>query len=138
MISPLLLCIIAAGAGAVVAGVWLEWMNRRAAGWPSVEASVTCSERLPDPMRVGSTAEFQYRFTVNGDCFESSRVSFAVAWPSEEGLLRLVARFPVGQRLTAWYDPQHPSTAVIERPARSGGIGLAVAGAILVIAAALI
>jgi hypothetical protein len=134
MVTSLMLAIVAAGLGAVVSGVWLERMSCRAAGWPSVAAEVTRSARLPDPLGVGGTAEFKYRFTINGRLYESSRVSFAATWPSEARLLRLVARFPVGCSVTAWYNPQDPSTAVIERPRTSGGRGLALAGSLLVAA----
>lgn len=134
MVTPLMLSIVAAGAGAVVAGAWLERMNRRAAGWPSIAAEVTRSERHPDPLGMGSAAEFKYRFMVDGRCFESSRVSFVATWPSDANLLRPVARFPVGCRLTAWYDPKHPSTAVIERPSTSGGSWLVAAGALALVA----
>jgi len=131
MIDVLSASVGAAGGGALVAGLWLEWMNRRAGDWPCVQGTVTRSTVEHDAPGAGAVAEFAYRFTVNGFDVESSRVSFAANWSSEAALRDLVARLPTGQSVNVWYDPNNPSMAVIERETSTGGVAVACLGAML-------
>jgi Protein of unknown function (DUF3592) len=121
MEAALRLAMAAAGLGLALAALWLGWMNRRSARWPSVVGVVVRS----------AADEFVYRFEVGGIAHEVGRVAYAARWPAPPVPRRLVERCPVGHRVTVFYDPACPSSAVIERGADSHTAALALAGATL-------
>jgi hypothetical protein len=129
------LAVVAVGLGAAVSALWLGWMNGRATHWPSVEGVVTRSALDASPAGFGDmVADFSYAYRVGGRDFECSRVAYASRCPSTAASRRLIARFPVGRRLTVFYDPASPSSAVLERRAEPAAPSLAVLGATIAFA----
>jgi Protein of unknown function (DUF3592) len=56
-----------------------------------------------------------YQYTVNGVPYTSQRVSPLTESASRKWAQSVVARYPTGAAVTAWYDPKHPSNAIIDR-----------------------
>jgi len=82
--------------------------------WPRVEGTVTEShiddrEREHRPL-------VEYTYTVAGTPFTSRQISFDVFdKPGGVGRIEsIVARYPVGRKVTVYHDPKKPATAVLE------------------------
>ena len=133
MESALLSALSAAGLGLAFAALWLEWMNRRSARWPSV-AGVVIRSAVRFDAGGQCAVDFAYRFVVGGVTYEASRIAYAARWPAPPVLRSLVERCPVGQRVTVFYDPIRPSSAVIQRGADPQTSALALAGAAVALA----
>ena len=57
-----------------------------------------------------------YQYEVGGNTYESTRFSYlAPASGDRQEMQAIVARFPVGSKQTAYYDPQNPGEAVLHR-----------------------
>lgn len=73
-----------------------------------------------------------FRYVVDGSSYVSSTYRSS-GWTSErpDGPQAIVARYVVGSRHTAWYDPAAPSTAVLARDLNVLALALALLGAAL-------
>ncbi|MDP3875678.1 MAG: DUF3592 domain-containing protein [Methylobacter sp.] len=120
------------GAFLVLFGLVLRRMNAKAASWPSTEGEITRSDVVVDPHDGGSSAEIKYSYVVDGDNFSSGQFSFGVRdnSPAKEQLLAEV--FPVGRKVSVYYDPGNPSIAVVETRPSSGWTAIVAAGAVCV------
>ena len=80
--------------------------------WPAVPGTVLLSQLVED-----NSGEFTsylplvtYAYAVNGQAFQSSRVAF-VASKSR----KVIAKYPKGNAVQVYFDPQQPSTSVLEK-----------------------
>jgi Protein of unknown function (DUF3592) len=80
--------------------------------WPSVAGTIVVSEMVED--RAGENVSSQplvtYSYVVNAQALRSSRVGF-VASKSR----KVVEKYPRGNPVEVFFDPQQPSSAVLER-----------------------
>lgn len=56
-----------------------------------------------------------YRYVVQGTTYESTNYAFMGKSPSLDEALSIVDQYPPGVRVVAYYDPKHPSQAVLDR-----------------------
>jgi hypothetical protein len=79
--------------------------------WPSVAGTVLLSQMVE--YSAGETnssyPSVTYSYVVNGQALQSSRVSFH---PSKSE--KVVKKYPTGNSVQVFFDPQDPSTAVLE------------------------
>ena len=59
----------------------------------------------------------RYAYTINGNRYTSQRVNIMQDSASYSWAERVVDRYPVGRKCKAWYDPQRPQEAVLDRSA---------------------
>jgi len=121
------------GGLACVLAFWLQYMNRKAASWPAADGVIIKSE-LEDSDGE-SSVRITYRYTVNGRNFESSQFSFTAVANDLPAKKRRVAQYPVGQHAQVYYDPQKPTTAVLERGDSLLWLGILATGLIFIVAA---
>lgn len=116
--------------------------------WPSTKGVIVISEVKAPPRRSSSSSKanrthvprVSYRYTVNGREYVDNRPTIGHV-KGKGASEKFVARFPVGARVTVYYNPDDPSRAVLVRgmggrnPFWVGIPLVAVMGLILVIAA---
>ena len=79
--------------------------------------------------RTTYTPEVRYEYTIDGTTYQGDRIKVGGYFGSQDRALDIVARFPAGAEVTAFYDPKSPSDAVLEQGAQRtavyvfGGIG---------------
>jgi hypothetical protein len=106
----------------------LQWhlKGRKSRSWPTAHGKVTVSE-LTEETRTetedGRTretklygAKIRYRYQVAGVAHESNRVFWADGLKSSGGggARKLVAKYPIGQDVTVFYQPSDPTVALLE------------------------
>lgn len=102
--------------------VWTAWSAR---AWPTVEGEVVHS-RL-----TGRAFDVRYRYTVDGAALESRRVHVG-QFSGLEGYARAIAaRYPTGSPVLVYYDPDEPSSAVLEHRVPWTSLLLTVIGVVL-------
>jgi hypothetical protein len=110
--------------GAVVGAIVFRSRRKaRAAGaWPStdgrvIEARVEQKTLPGDRPTIRFAPRIAYEYSVSGRAFRSTRVSFAETFWSiaPQSAQAMLARYPIGARVTVYYDPARPEEAVIER-----------------------
>ena len=139
---------------AFLAGAWqLEravlplWRAHEARGWSSTTGTVVHSQvqterrggRRSD-LRRDYYANVGTEFTAGGVVDTAWRVGLTRGADRPEVARAVAARYPVGARVTVFYDPARPWDAVLERDARGvspvrGAVGLALALGSLVLVA---
>jgi len=99
---------------------------RRSLHWPVVEATVTRSEVFTHTstsvgrgQAVSTTMHEHYpavwyEYTVQGQRYRSKRIIFFRTNYARTDAETVVARYPAGGRVTAYYDPANPKVAVLE------------------------
>jgi len=114
---------------------WLQYMNRKAASWPAADGVIIKSELEDSASDGDSSVRITYRYTVNGRDFESSQFSFTAVGNDLPAKKRRVAQYPVGQHAQVYYDPQKPTTAVLERGDSLLWLGILATGLIFIVVA---
>jgi hypothetical protein len=56
----------------------------------------------------------QYSYEVKGERYEGNRITPGLQWGGT-GAEKVIDRYPVGARVTVYYDPKNPSEALLER-----------------------
>ena len=108
------------GVGAFAVSLWLRHMNARAQSWLVARATVVSSELVADPHDSERSVQITYRFTVGGREFTSRCVSFSPLPNDPKAKEHLIAQFPTGGVVEAFYDPGNPKRSVLLRaPSRS-------------------
>lgn len=138
------LVFFAVGVGMTYFG-WTGVQEARASeSWPVVSGTVTESfvEVVEDSEGSdGHRPVVRYRYEVEGERFESSRISFGTHNNADKrGAERTVADYPVGEPADVAYDPDDHGRAVLE-PGNEGvnfliqltGLGFAIAGLALLV-----
>lgn len=82
--------------------------------WPRVEGRVTRS--TVDHSQRESKPQVVYAYTVAGTPYTSGQISFDLFdKPGGQGRIEsIIARYPVGEKVTVYYDPNEPRTAILE------------------------
>jgi hypothetical protein len=116
-------CLVAAG------GLLLVWRHLRAkaaasATWPTAPGTVTQSRIDAVPDREGDTLYgpvVQYGYRVGGMDYTAERIGWGGReYNTKEKAEAVCARYPAGQPVAVYYDPQAPSKAVLEPSAKGG------------------
>ena len=110
---------IAGAALTIFLGIPMMMSAFESSGWPSAEGVITVSEfttnRDSDNGSVTHGANVAYDYTVNGTLHTGSNVHFGQYGSSDPSYGRgIVNRYPVGKRVGVYYDPDDPSTSVLE------------------------
>ena len=88
---------------------------RESSSWPSVEATIL-SSRTKSTGRAGiMRPAVTFTYSIEGKVYESRRVF--VGWESggesREATEKILARYPIGARVAAAFDPEKPSYCVL-------------------------
>jgi hypothetical protein len=126
------------------AAVWKYVEVRRAARWPSTQGRVVQSTTEARDVRTGANstdterrnfAKVVYAYTVAGKERRCDRVTIGENMGDFE-VAETLQRYPVGRKVTVYYNPEDPGQAVLERALPQGmGKGLAI---LLLVLAALV
>jgi len=85
--------------------------------WSEIEGTIFES-RVNESISSGSSrtysAYIRYRYSVNGANHIANRVSFSVIEESDSAAESAVAKYPIGETVTVYYDPESPDSAVLE------------------------
>ena len=115
--------------GGLILSIWgaREWQSALSSkDWPTVSGTVVHSElkkrlkaRRPGQKshqsRTQFTPEIRYDYTVEGQSFTGDRVSYGDYSSSNEAQMKaVVAQYPVGKSVTVFYDPEDPSSSLLE------------------------
>lgn len=94
---------------------------RASTTWPSVEgiieqSSVSTTHRSGKNKKTMYAAEITYRYTVEAQEYHCSTVAFGGngSSSSSQAAYALTKRYPVGQAVPVYYEPQKPENAVLE------------------------
>jgi hypothetical protein len=119
------LLFVAAGLGVILYSAGAISRGSRSTRWPVVEATVTRSEvftrtdRSHPGNQVGTTMyeyypAVRYEYEVQGQRYRSKRIIFLRTNYTRADAEAAVSRYPMGQRVTAYYNPANPKVAVLE------------------------
>ena len=103
------------GVDAIAVSLWLRHMNVRAQSWLSARARIVSSTVVSDPHDSERSVEITYQFTVGEREFTSRCVSFSPLRNDPKSQEQLVAQFPAGGLVEAFYDPSNPKRSVLLR-----------------------
>ena len=110
----------------------------RARSWPTVLAEVTSSKVEEGTSSIGTGGNrssyrsfiprVEYRYTVEGKSYLSQHILLGGARnPGQDSAEQIVARYPVGARVAAYYDPSNPGRAFLEYTVIGPVLGFALA-----------
>jgi hypothetical protein len=122
--------------GIIAVAAVYKWLQvRAAADWPQATGKVVVSTsqvrkvEIFDDDRQGGKGEEQrnfahiiYEYTVSGQKLRNDRVSIGEDLGNFE-VAETIARYPVGQVVTVYYNPRRPKDAVLERDPPKGLFG---------------
>lgn len=111
----------------LAAAGWRAWQAMASAGWPQVQATVEQSGIREERDSKGQSRyliDVRYRYQVDGRELSASRVYFGdTGFLLESEAREVLAPYPVGQVVSASYNPADPQSAVLE-PGRPRNLGL--------------
>ena len=134
--------------GAVAAWILYTYFQQRreaeeSAGWPATQGTIVLSTvkvsttRHEDDDEIWEEISYfpkvQYEYSVMGKTYTGGRIAFGASkgFSSRAAAEKVLERYPVGETVTVYYNPNNPADAVLEREMRGGGsllfIGLAFA-----------
>ena len=99
-------------------GGWGVYQQFRVRYFLPVQGEVTHSEVEVNRDSDGSTfyPDIRFRYTVDGQIHDTGQYSIQVISSSgRSGKQKVVRRYPVGSKVEAWYDPDQPEVAVINK-----------------------
>ena len=119
----------------------------RSRAWPSVQGKIEHSEPFAESMRAGRTRgtvyvpSIHYRYRVHGRNYSGKEITYGreslyTSWP--ERAQRKCNQYPVGSRVSVFYDPARPDVACLERGTGSQLLGYVLALVFAGIALALV
>ena len=110
------------GLGMLAAMVAGMIKKRKAASWPTTEASILKSEVTLKEFggdgggRCRYVAMVEYAYEVDGEAYECSNISGfneTDGFSDESAAQRIADRYPEGGTATAWYNPESPGEALL-------------------------
>ncbi len=138
---------LAGGAGLV----WYSANSKKKAGasqsWPSAPAAITVSDVRESVSRnddgdvsVSYYPRVEYTYEAAGQSFTSKQVAFGGlrGYNNPDKARQDLEKYPAGAAVTAYYNPEKPSEAVLERVAGSGAKTAKIIGIILIVLSACI
>ncbi len=139
---------IAAAAGLLLwRQAWQSWRQAHASRtWPSTqgiieEAWITISRSSRGPESPFEDKFFyphlRYRYQVGGQTYQGERIAAGspTGLSSRAEAEAVLAPYPVGRRVTVYYNPRNPAEAVLE-PGRAESLGMLLLGGLLFLALA--
>ena len=147
-ILPLILAVV--GAATIVWGRRLYRQGERTRRWPTVSGAIAESGVVESQRHSGDSGEaigyrlyIRYTYAVQGRSYESTRIALGPrrVSTSHAEVTRQAARYRVGAAVTVRYDPDDPSSAVLQVGAQNVlllyavGAGFIVAGFFLLLGA---
>jgi len=128
-----------AGVGGLVVLVIIRGMviEERSAEWPQVyDGKVLASSVVETRTEsVSYSVKVRYEYTVDGVRNTSDRIKFGAVSGGKRSAEATWERYPAGSLVTVYYDPEKPSSSVLERDMEAGSnffvllIGLVILGA---------
>ena len=120
------------GLGMLILGVSKIMTAKDSETWPSKEGTVLESKISINSSDDGTTygADVTYEYKVNEKTYEGDKVTVSEVSTGSRGRARnIVNRYPVGNKVTVFYDPDDPETSVLETGMTGGswlfpGIGV--------------
>lgn len=116
------IAVVTLAIGIVILGyaIWCLIVSIRILTWPSVEAlivSATIEEEYNEGVCYRS--KITYRYLIDEHEFTSSRIRIGPERlsGSQKFPQKVIAKYPAGTRVRAWYSPKDPSRSVLERGA---------------------
>jgi hypothetical protein len=92
----------------------------RSKRWPAIEGTIVKSRLVGTAVRgwdgdyfVETNVNINYRYSVNGSVYFSSRVN-SIKSPFNEYPRNYADRYPLGKDVIVYYNPKNPSDAVLE------------------------
>ena len=113
---------LAGGFASSIFGALSIYRAYESRGWPGVPGVVVSSKvvrisgsrsRRSGPRRTSRAAAVEYRYVVGDQEHVGRRISFA-GTPAGDGARDVVRRYPRGADVTVYYDPDDPSSSVLE------------------------
>ena len=108
-----------------VAGEW--WVGMQSRQWKAVDAIVTVSREAQETVHGGDgtthkvrALEFSYQYELAGTGYVSGGLSFHKKEVAD--MPQFLQTYPVGKKLTTYYNPKHPEHAVMQRGVPAVGI----------------
>jgi hypothetical protein len=97
----------------VVCATWAIRRGRASRDWPSTTGVISRSAIFSSEGSHNVTIEFRY--SVGGREYRSQQIRYFGLPRTHRGLVELVERYPAGNEVVVYYDPEKPSRAVLER-----------------------
>jgi Protein of unknown function (DUF3592) len=117
-------------------GLYLRNKLRSCRRWPQSTGTIIQSGlENYDGIRISVT----YQYAVNGVDYSSSRIQFGTptTYIRTSSAEAAISRYPANSQVTAYYDPENPAEAVLDRTS-PGGIEYIIIGIILFVMTALV
>jgi hypothetical protein len=106
------------GAALVALSLWLRVRSRQAQVWPTVKGQVIESRVDVTNLEMIKPV-LRYRYEVGGYSHIGFRVSFSGYGVSKSAMQQLIKPYPQNSAVNVYYNPQNPSSAVLNNSARS-------------------
>jgi len=101
------------GVALLVLALWLRSRSQQCRNWPSVTGHVIES-RVDDSHLDMMKPVLRYRYEVGRQSYMGFRVSFSGYGVSRSAMENLIRPYAQGSAVTVHYDPQDPSSAVLD------------------------
>lgn len=103
------------GIGLFLAGLWIALRRRarRTLAWPQVPGKILESKLVSSSDGESTFAKVLYAYEVNGTPLQSSSVGASGMMTASD----IVAKYPAGRAVQVFYNPDSPSSTVLERNA---------------------
>jgi ABC-type glycerol-3-phosphate transport system permease component len=140
-IGLILLACFAGGVWMIVHAINSKRKAEASQSWPGVQGMVTKTwiqkNETTDSEGLTSTTfqpRVSYEYSVGGQSYSGDRLAFGAgkAYGRYNKAEEVLASYPVNNSVMVYYDPQNPAEATLLQQAQ-GGLGMIIAGAILVI-----
>ncbi|MEM9597289.1 MAG: DUF3592 domain-containing protein, partial [Acidobacteriota bacterium] len=94
-----------------------EQIRPNHSSWVELPCSITSTSIKETVGPDGSTywPDIRYSFQLDGSEYEGKRYSFRNATGDSRAANEVLQRYPVGDEITCWVDPDNPSQSVIDR-----------------------
>ena len=115
------------GAISIWAAVDTIWYGLSSESWPAIEGEITSTKMDSSTHRVdkdySSTSEptttyfptVLFRYAVNGSTYEGYEIKFGgYSFTEHDAALKILSRYPVGQRVDVYYQPDQHQKSVLE------------------------
>jgi hypothetical protein len=117
-------------------GAWEWYRGAKTEDWAAAtatiaEAKVVESRRTDSDGRRSTTysVKLVYEYTVDGEAYEGSRIRYgALAHNDRSDAKAEKSKYEKGKKVEVFYDPEEPSSAVLERGTGSAGLIFACVG----------
>ncbi len=96
-------------------------VSRESAAWPTTQGRITMArlDRTRSNNKTKYSPRLSYSYTVKGAHYTGHNVSAVTSYTSRSRAQAVLSRYPTGSAVTVHYNPDKPSSAVLE-PGGSG------------------